>query len=84
MIESKTVIAKNGQTWDGIVYSVWGDGYELLFQTAMKENRQYSRTLAFNGLEEIKVPLGKGSPVLVSSGDPENQTVINIVQTPWN
>lgn len=82
-VEYKRHVCSANECWDKIAFEVWGDGTELLFQTIMEANRQYSRTLAFDGSEVLRVPLGDEAPVIVSSGDPSQQTVINLVGTPW-
>ena len=83
MGEYKEVVCASGMTWDKVAFDNYGDGYEMFFQTIMEANRQYSRTLAFEGSEVLRVPLGDEAPVIVSSGDPSQQTVISIVETPW-
>lgn len=83
MIDYKTVVARHGQTWDSIAYENYGDGMEFFYPSIMQENRQYSRTLSFNGGESVIVPLGNDAPVVMSSGTPETQTPITIISTPW-
>lgn len=82
-VEYKEVVCANGLTWDSVAYSQYGDGQEFTFRHIMEANRQYSRTLAFDGGEHIAVPLGDNAPVLMATGDPSSQTVISIVSTPW-
>lgn len=82
-VEYKEVVCANGMTWDKVAFDNYGDGQEFTFRHIMEANRQYSRTLAFEGSEVLQIPLGDEAPVIVSYGDPSQQTVINIVSTPW-
>lgn len=84
MIEYKTVVARHGQTWDSVAYENYGDGMEFFYPSVMQENRQFSRTLSFNGGESVIVPMGNDAPVIVSNGDPATQTTVTIISTPWS
>lgn len=82
-VEYKEVVCTSGMTWDKVAFDNYGDGYEMFFQVIMEANRQYSRTLAFDGGERVKVPLSGDVPIIVSNGDPATQTTVQIVETPW-
>ena len=83
-VEYKKIVCSASECWDKIAFDNYGDGYEMYFPIIMEANRQYSRTLAFDGGERVKVPLsGDNAPVLMATGDPSSQTVISIVSTPW-
>lgn len=82
-VEYKKVVCSANECWDKVAFDTYGDGQEFTFRHIMEANRQYSRTLAFEGMEVLRVPLGDEAPVIVSYGDPSQQTVVSIVSTPW-
>ena len=84
MVDYKEVIVRHGQTWDLVAFENYGDGMEFFYPSIIQENRQYSRTLAFNGGECVIVPMGNDAPVIVSNGDPTTQTTVTIISTPWS
>ena len=83
MIDYKTVVARHGQTWDSVAYEKYGDGMEFFFTAVIQENRQFSRTLSFDGGESVIVPLSGNVPIILSNGEPSSQTPITIISTPW-
>jgi hypothetical protein len=82
-VEYKEVVCSANECWDKIAFGNYGDGYEMYFPIIMEANRQYSRTLAFDGGERVKVPLSGDAPIIVSNGDPSSQKVVSIIETPW-
>jgi len=82
-VEYKEVVCSANECWDKIAFDNYGDGQEFTFRHIMEANRQYSRTLAFDGGEHIVVPLGDNAPVLMATGDPSSQKVVSIIETPW-
>lgn len=83
-VEYKEVVCSASECWDKIAFDNYGDGYEMYFPIIMEANRQYSRTLAFDGGERVKVPLSGDAPIIVSNGDPTTQTTVQIIVTPWD
>ena len=83
-VEYKEVVCSASECWDKIAFDNYGDGYEMNFPIIMEANRQYSRTLAFDGGERVKVPLSGDAPIIVSNGDPTTQTTVQIIVTPWD
>lgn len=78
----KQYICSNGDMWDSIAYSLYGD--EFLFPEIMKANRAYARVLTFEGGEVLNVPIRVENPLVVVTTPFSVSAKIVLVNSPWD
>ena len=75
-------VCSNGDMWDSIAYRLYGD--EFMFPEIMKANREYARTLTFEGGEVLNVPVRVENPLVVVTTPFSISAKISIVRSPWD
>lgn len=83
MAEYREVIAVSGETWDKVAYRAYGDGYEMMMEDIMAANRPYSRVLAFDGGEVVRIPVQQDSPYIKMDDSYGTQVTVSLINPPW-